>query len=103
MSSVYLPRPVMKRLSSLRTTRAPMPSTPMDSSLFLFVPFPWGRVIFLFRGYPGAAVHLAGGGEDRLDDIVVARAAADIAFQLVADRLLVEIAAVAADHVDGGH
>ena len=37
------------------------------------------------------------------DDVVVAGAAADVAFELVADRRLVEVVALAVDHVDGGH
>jgi hypothetical protein len=32
MSSVYRPLPVMNRLSSLRATRAPMPSIPMSKT-----------------------------------------------------------------------
>src|SRR5688572_28196672 len=79
----------MKRLSSLRATRAPIPSTPIPSSLF--------------RRHARAGAHLAGRGEDRLHDVVVAGAAAEIAFQLVTNGLLVEPAAVAADHVDGRH
>src|SRR5580692_5564126 len=47
--------------------------------------------------------HRLGAGRDRLDDIVVARAAADIALELLADRMFLEIVALAAHHVDGGH
>ena len=47
-----------------------------------------------------APLHRLGRRQDRLDDVVVAGAAADVAFELVADRLLVELAVIAADHVD---
>src|SRR5215213_3967349 len=40
---------------------------------------------------------------NRLDDIVIARAAAEIAFELVPDRELVETIAFAINDVDGGH
>ncbi len=48
-------------------------------------------------------VHAAGGVEHRFDDIVVAGAAADIAFQLLPDGFLVEPAAVAIDDIDRRH
>ena len=47
--------------------------------------------------------HRLRGGEDRLDDVVVAGAAADIAFELGAHGRLVEPVRMAADHVVGGH
>src|SRR5207237_661898 len=40
---------------------------------------------------------------DRLDDVVVAGAAAEIAFELLADGVLVELVALAVDHVHRGH
>src|SRR5579871_766881 len=51
----------------------------------------------------GAAAHGAGARGDRLDDVVVAGAAADIAFELFADGVLVELVALAAHDVDRGH
>ena len=42
-------------------------------------------------------------GADRLDDVVVAGAAADIALELLADRVLVEVVALAIDDVDRRH
>ena len=41
--------------------------------------------------------------EHRFDDVVIARAAADIAFELFADRVLVELRALAVDDVDRRH
>src|SRR5437763_424200 len=61
-------------------------------------------VCCLFRSFAlWHACHVAGAGGDRLDDIVVAGAAAKIAFELFADRLLVEIVALAAHEIDRGH
>src|SRR5918996_3555417 len=62
MSSVYLPRPVMKRRSSLRRTEAPIPSVAIAS-----------------------APHVRGGRLNRLDDVVVAGAAAQVALEPLAD------------------
>ena len=42
-----------------------------------------------------------GTGSHRLHDIVIARAAADIALQFLADRVLVEIMALAVHDIDG--
>src|SRR5665647_75647 len=42
-------------------------------------------------------------GVNGLDDVMVARAAADIAFELFTDRLVVEVVALAAHDIDGGH
>src|SRR6267154_941090 len=95
----------MKRRSSLRTTLAPMPSTPMScppNRRFVFPPFPskfggleWnsGRLRRLLRRL--RHLHAAGCVEHRFDDVMVAGAAADIAFQLVPDGLFVEFATVA--------
>src|SRR6185436_18156320 len=108
----------MKRLSSLRTTLAPMPSTPIaclpvgppgerqnrtkygrlfESRLKL----PPRRTGGLFRGLRD--LHAGSRIQHRFDDVVVARAAADVAFQLVPDRGLVEIAAMALHDVDRRH
>ncbi|MCY1229087.1 hypothetical protein D9M72_414420 [compost metagenome] len=56
----------------------------------------------LFCGHAGAA-HLSGGSKDRLDDIVIAGTATDVAFELGAHRRLVQLALVPSDHVDGRH
>src|SRR4051812_23835401 len=85
----------MKRLSSLRATRAPIISTPI---VFL----PEFLFSFLRRGPLGAA-HRLGRRQNCLHDVVVAGAAADVALELVADGLFVELSVIAADHVDGGH
>src|SRR6476620_12206503 len=98
----------MKRRSSLRTTLAPMPSTPIaslpvgphqlrervsgaDRSRFLIFESPDLADQELFRCL--CNVHAAGGVEHRFHDIVVAGAATDVAFQLVPDGILVELAA----------
>src|SRR5688500_6101040 len=47
--------------------------------------------------------HRLGAGGDCLDDIVVAGAAAEIALELMADRRVVEVVALAINHVDRGH
>src|SRR4051794_25513854 len=102
----------MKRLSSLRTTLAPMPSTPMScspyrSSLGRPLPSTRGDLILseTIRGLFGGLrdLHAAGRIEHGLDDVVIAGAAADIAFELLAQRGLVELAAVAVHDVDRGH
>ena len=51
----------------------------------------------------GAAAHGASAGGDRLDDVVVAGAAADIAFELLANGVVVELVALAAHDIDRGH
>src|SRR6516165_10161554 len=48
-------------------------------------------------------LHCFCAGRDRLDDVVVARATTEVAFELVSDGAVVEIVALAIDHVDGGH
>src|SRR5262249_30884168 len=126
-SSVYWPLPVMKRKSSLRRTAAPMPVAFMAVS-FLGTSLPdspidrsdGGRLSLahVLVGEPAttspehALSHLARAsacrhrlraGRDRLQDVVVAGAAAEIAFELLADRLLVEVVALAADDVDRRH
>src|SRR5712692_8276408 len=109
----------MKRRSSLRTTLAPIPSTPIVSLPVgphrqrillaqIAVSF-WFRksnlsdheLGWLFRGLRN--LHAAGGVEHRFDDIVVAGAAADIALKLVPDGVLVELAAVAMNDIDRRH
>src|SRR6202051_654549 len=104
----------MKRLSSLRTTLAPMPSTPISCSpyrscLIRHFHRSWRSEISaikasclrLFGGLRD--LHAAGGVKHRLDDVVIAGAAADIAFELVPDGCLVELAAIAVDDIDRRH
>src|SRR5260370_11890478 len=106
----------MKRRSSLRTTLAPIPSTPMaslpvgphqlresraDRSQFLIFESPDLAGQELFRCL--CSVHAAGGVEHRFDDIVVTRAAADIYFQLLPDGFLLHLAAVAIDDITRRH
>src|SRR5262249_50726892 len=47
--------------------------------------------------------HGLGARCDRLDDVVVAGAAAEVAFELVTDGGIVEVVALAVDHVHRGH
>src|SRR3954454_18231924 len=76
----------MKRWSSLRTTRAPMPFSAMAPLLRRL-------------GRRGAA---ACGGHDGLDDVVVAGAAAEVALEVLAHLLLGRVRD-ALQHVDRGH
>src|SRR6185437_14688969 len=68
----------MKRTSSRRFTRWPMP---------------WSLMI--------SSSHLARGGEHRLDDVVIAGAAAEVAREPLAHRGLVEASVGALHEVDG--
>src|SRR5271168_4310895 len=91
MSSVYLPRPLMKRKSSRRLTDAPIPSIVILSSPRLF------------RGLHGALpAHCGGSQLNGLNNVVVACAAADVAFEPAADFRLGGIG-VFAQKVGGGH
>src|SRR5216684_5549557 len=47
--------------------------------------------------------HRLGARRDRLDDVLVAGAAAEIAFELLADGVVAEVVALALDDVDRGH
>src|SRR5215471_21073467 len=47
--------------------------------------------------------HCLGAGGDRLDDVLIAGAAAEIAFELLANDLFGEIVTLAVNHVDRGH
>src|SRR5690606_5018567 len=103
MSSVYRPLPVMNRLSSLRRTRAPIPSL----AIIITSPEP-SIVLPSARDSSDPArrspqLHPGGARLDRLHDVVVAGAAADVALELVADRVLVEALAEPVHHVDRGH
>src|SRR6476659_4531436 len=102
----------MKRRSSLRTTLAPMPSTPMScppNRSYCFRHFHRNAVSNskncgrwrLFRRLRN--LHAPGRIEHRFDDIVVAGAAADVAFEFLPNGLFVEIAAVAVHTIDRRH
>src|SRR5690349_21546395 len=81
----------MKRWSFLRRTGAPIPVAVMTDS------FPNCRTdASLFR-------HTLRPGGDRLHDVMVAGATAQIAVELVTDGLVVEIVALAIHHVDRSH
>src|SRR5258706_29781 len=97
MSSVYWPLPVMNLWSSLRRTAAPIPVALMASPP---AGFDWVFLICLLRA---ALRHRLRARGDRLHDVVVAGAAADVAFELVPDGLVVERVALAGHHVDRGH
>src|ERR1700688_867025 len=98
----------MKRWSSLRRTEAPIPvplmALPSGNSLSGTarrcpdVPSLFGGL----RRARAAADRLCA-GDDRFDDVVVAGAAADIALELLADGVVVEVVTLAADHIDCGH
>src|SRR5215472_14015769 len=47
--------------------------------------------------------HCLGAGGDRLDDVLITGAAAEIAFELLANDLFGEIVTLAVNHVDRGH
>src|SRR5579885_1023687 len=98
-SSVYWPLPVMKRMSSLRRTAAPIPVALMAVSSR------WLLLKTLLGGLPRrtSSAHGFGAGGNGFDDVVVARAAADIAVELLADGLLVEVVALAAHDIERGH
>src|SRR6267378_945705 len=103
----------MKRRSSLRTTLAPMPSTPMfcpPNRSYCFRRFHRNKAVFecwsgglrqLFSRLRN--LHASGCIQHRLDDVVVPGAAADVAFQLVPDGCLVELAAIAVHDIDRRH
>src|SRR5438445_8421439 len=102
----------MKRRSSLRTTLAPMPSTPMScppNRSYCFRHF--HRNAVLNEGSGGLRrlfgrlrdLHAAGRIEHRFDDVVVTGAAADVTLQLVPDGRLVELAAIAVHDIDRRH
>src|SRR5947207_15633061 len=96
MSSVYCPLPVMNLKSSLRRTAAPIPVALMASP-------PSGCVDVLRSASSGQSSHRLRARRDRLHDVVVAGAAADVAFELVADRRIVEVVSLAVHHIDRGH
>src|SRR5690554_1366447 len=115
----------MNLLSSLRPTRAPIPSTPMSSPPGMKRRRLCGSQDLQRTATPLAAVlrrtfasrssvkssscghvlagHRYGSGKDCLDDVMVAGAPADIAFQFSAHGLLVQTFGMTVDHVDCGH
>src|SRR5258708_5922382 len=97
MSSVYWPLPVMNLKSSLRRTAAPIPVALMA--------FPPSGCDWMFSEATssGSLSHCFRAGRDRLDDVVISSAAADVALELFADRLVVERVALALHHVDRRH
>src|SRR5438093_8386964 len=86
-SSTYCPRPVMKRGSSRRLMD--LPKRRSDATVAM-------ASTSLLRG------HMLGRPLDRLHDVVVAGAAAQIAFQLVPDELLRRLR-IALQHLVGRH
>src|SRR5215510_624493 len=94
-SSVYCPLPVMKRKSSLRRTAAPIPVALMACSSDCRVRRIVVRIPSLLGGLPraSAASHVLRARRDGFDDVVIAGAAAEIAFQLLAYGLVVEVVA----------
>src|SRR5262249_48710642 len=88
----------MNRWSSLRRTVAPMPVALMHCLPSRNAPLLGG----LLRRACSRA-HGPGAGRNRFDDVVIAGAAAQVAFELPADGLLVEIVAVAVHDIDCGH
>src|SRR6478752_986931 len=90
----------MKRWSSLRRTAAPIPVALMavsslDDAL---------RSVFSLRCRLDLSFsHCLGAGRDRLDDVVVAGATAEIALELVANGGIVELVSFPVHHIHGGH
>src|SRR5258708_32483012 len=100
----------MKRWSSLRRTAAPIPVALMAVSPLQRFPAAIFQQSFrrslLFGGAFTSAMLVAHGarpGRNGLHDIVVTGATAEIAFELVPDRLIVELVTLAVHHVDRGH
>src|SRR5215475_1155852 len=95
----------MKRRSSLRRTAAPTPVAVAFCAVMAFLPelsLDGSSRKFLER-LSRHPLHGFRAGGDRLDDVVVAGATAKVAFELLADGVLVELVALAADHVHRGH
>src|SRR5205809_3493027 len=89
----------MKRWSSLRRTEAPIPVALMVGLLWQCF---WRRPL-LCGFLPATFAHGFSTRGDRLDDVVVAGAAAEIALKLVADGVVVEVVPLTVDDVDGRH
>src|SRR5215469_11770086 len=86
----------MKRWSSLRRTAAPIPVALMAAP-------PVVTLTSLPCSALSCSAHGLGAGRDRFDDVVIAGAAADVAFELLADGVVVEVVTLAPDHVDRSH
>src|SRR6516162_934594 len=86
----------MKRWSSLRRTAAPIPVALMAAP-------PVVTLTSLLCSALSCSAHGLGAGRNHLDDVVVAGAAADVALELLADGVIVEVVTLAPDHVDRGH
>src|ERR1700694_4266162 len=84
----------MKRRSSLRRAAAPIPVALMAVS---------SRCVSLLGGLLHARFHGARAGGDRLDDVVIAGAAAQVAVELLAYGVIGKLIALAVDHVDRRH
>src|SRR5262245_64509481 len=88
----------MKRWSSLRRTAAPIPVALMAGFL------PQSSLLVLGEEFESPLFrHRLGPRRDRLHDVVVAGTAADVAFQLMANGVLVEVVALAVHDVDRRH
>src|SRR5438309_11140941 len=99
MSSVYRPRPFRKRRSSLRRTEAPMPWNPISAhspTLLRFGDALLGRLHRL-------AVHERPRRGDRLDDVMIPSAAAEIALEPFADLVFVQSLGMHLNQVDRAH
>src|SRR5262249_51619396 len=103
--SCHCPLPVMKRKSSLRPPAAPIPVALMACPPTIVSDLSWFGFRRLLGGLPraSAASHVLRARRDGFDDVVIAGAAAQVAFQLLADGLVVEVVAFTVDHVDRGH
>src|SRR6202171_2819230 len=82
------------------------PGMAPETPSVLMTPRPIGagaNVYRLFGRLPHAAAHSGRTLTHCGDDVVIAGAAADVAFQLLADGGLVELGPLAVNHVDGRH
>src|SRR5262245_47394888 len=107
MSSVYWPLPVMKRWSSLRRTGAPIPvaltGILLGCSIGLLLPPADRRRKASLLGGLAHAAHAGRARPHGGDDVVIAGTAAQVAFQPLAHRVLVELVALAVYEVNRRH
>src|SRR5690348_7820497 len=92
----------MNRASSLRRTEAPMPWAAVVSVAIFAEPSLFARRLF-GRCRHLLAVHQRPGGGDRLDDVMIACATAEIALQPFADLVLGQTLRMALHQVDRAH